>query len=217
MTNRLITRSAYFKLPTSKLLIKLQVNPNDKDARDILIGRYLYIVHSEVDLLNLIGILDEATPDDLLQEGYLAIIDAIDSAVSNGCTNLTKHVTKCIQRRILDYFQNEDNVIRELPIEEPLQPEDMYIRNETKYTTILRIVKDHVAWMRKHYTHPRTAALIETILTDRLMELGGKRVTLAAIGKSYGVTGAYVHTLENRIIRILRKRFTSVDLDPYVV
>lgn len=175
MTNRLTTRSAYSKLPTSKLLIKLQVNPNDKDARDVLIGRYLYLVHTEVDLLNLIGILDQTTPDDLMQEGYLAVIDAIDIAVANDCTNLTRHVTNYVQRRILEYFQSEDNIVREVPIEKPLQPEEMYIKNETKYLTILRIVKEHVEWVRKHYTHPRTAALIETILTDRLMELNGNR------------------------------------------
>ena len=165
-----------FKEPLSKedeeKFIKLLLEKNDKNARDLLIEHNLRLVaHITKKYEN-----SSVDNDDLISIGTIGLIKGIDSYSLEKGTKITTYCARCIENEILMYFRSNKKNNNNISLDDPIGYD-----KEGNDITILDILKtpkpDYIEDMLKKDNIKHLSKYLNK-LTDREKEIIYKRYGL---------------------------------------
>ena len=189
--------------------LKLFLEKNDKDARNILIEHNLRLVAHIVKKYN----TNKNDTDDLISIGIIGLIKGIDSFSYSKGSKLTTYCARCIENEILMYFRNLKKTNKDISLDELIG-----FDKDGNEISLLDVLKTpNTDYIENINTKDNIKSLKEYIylLNDRERIIIEKRyglnkydeMTQKEIAKEMNISRSYVSRIEKRALTKLLREF----------
>ncbi|MGE5474650.1 MAG: sigma-70 family RNA polymerase sigma factor [Ignavibacteriales bacterium] len=185
----------------------------DKEARAMLIQGNLRLVAYIAQRFLSTGI----DYDDLVSEGTIGLIKAVDTFKVEKNIKLSTYSTRCIENEILMYLKKNRKKIGEMSLEEPI-----YIHPDGSETFLFDAIKCDVDIEREIVEQELIKRLNQVIgkLSEKYRTVIGYRfglndskiITQKETADIVGTSQAYISRVEKKVVKKIKERFTSEDM-----
>ena len=197
----------YSDLSDNELLELINKEKNN-DAMETLIKRFGPLVTRQSRSLYIIG----ADEEDLIQEGMIGLIKAVNTFKSNKNIKLATYASRCIENEILMYLRKNNKKKAEVSFDEPLNTD--LDGNELLLSDVLGTENDEIYKIIEEEIDKNLLFMALDKLSDRekqIMELRfglttrGNEKTQKEVASILGISQSYISRLEKKIICRLKK------------
>ena len=148
---------------------------------------------------------------DLIQEGNLGLIKAVETFDPQKNSRLAAYAARCIDNELLMMLRSKKKTSREVSLYEPIGTD-----REGNEINLLDVMEqkqpDIVEEMEKQRLNQKLYELMESVLSLREKEVlylryglpGGTELTQKEVGKRLGISRSYVSRIEKRALLRLR-------------